>query len=110
MLLNGCTVQSAIKTYGIKANWDHYTINKNILKYGNNFGLFALDNDLIHNSNEAEAINYVIHKKNGDMLHRLGIHHYNPENEFVKKLVFETLGKNIKNSRHFVCYEHFLKH
>lgn len=109
MLLNGCSVHSAIKTYGIKCNWDYRTINKNIIKYGNNFGLFALDQKMIHNSNEAEAVNYVIHKHNGDILHRMGISHYNPENEFVKKLVFETLGKNIKNSKHYVCYENFIK-
>ena len=109
MLLNGCTVQSAIKTYGIKNNWDNGFINDNIIKYFNNFGLFALDNGLLHNSNEVEAVNYVIHRKNGDLLHRLGIYRYNPENEFVKKLVYETLGKNILNSKHDVCYENLIK-
>ena len=109
MLLNGCTVQTAIKTYGLKNNWDNSYINDNIIKYCNNFGLFALDTGLLHNSNEVEAVNYIIHRKNGDLLHRLGIYRYNPENEFVKKLVYETLGKNIKDSKHFVCYENLLK-
>lgn len=109
MILNGCTVQTAIKTYGIKHNWNIHKINQCLIKYFNNFGLFALENGLLHNSNEVEAVNYVIHLKNGEELHRLGIMNYNPENDYVKKLMFETLHKNLKNSGHFVHYKNVLR-
>lgn len=78
MVLNGCTVASAIKGYGTWHKWDSNRIFEEVVKNGQDFGRFALDNGLVKNAEEMSAVNWQISKGNPTAQMRLGLYGFDP--------------------------------
>ena len=78
MILNGCTVASAVKAYGTWHKWNASRIFEEIAKNGQDFGRFALDNGLVSNSEEMSAVNWMIAQGNPDAQLRFGLYGFDP--------------------------------
>ena len=78
MILNGCTTASAVKAYGIWHKWPSGRIFDELMKCGQDFGRFALDNGLVSNAEEMSAVNWQIAKGNQNAQMRLGLCGFDP--------------------------------
>lgn len=78
MILNGCTTASAVKAYGTWHKWPSGKIFEELMKCGQDFGRFALDNGLVSNAEEMSAVNWQIAKGNQDAQMRLGLYGFDP--------------------------------
>lgn len=86
MILNGCTVASAIKSYGTWHKWTPDKIFEELADNGHDFGRFALDNGLVSNAEEMSAVNWMIVKGNPDAQMKLGLYGFDPFRREAKGL------------------------